>query len=451
MKKLALGLCLIAALALGACSQQSAQSALEPKISTCNPLSSTLQFYAGTANVAGTVGLNTVVTLRQNAAANCTAGASLLDNAPTITGPAGFTVPATADAGNDAGTGHISATLVTSLIAAPPASTFDNTAPTYSAFNAPLYGLASGYGFLPAVQTSSLAAPNYLPWPLPFYAGAGAQLDYIGGPPAFVPPADSAGTHTSTRDGTFPSGYLGFVLGFTDYQAPPVAGSYGLSVVIPTGQNTQTGASSSGTETATSSLTHVAQTVAAWAAGPTFVSDGNGGGTITTNFTNTGTAAATEEYIEVVDLGPSGDILGAAACLQYPIANNCAGTEATANGPVTNTMFSTCTTAPLSVSYPIYYTFKVTPGATTVTVPDNIGPAQPGKAQGHTFCTAADNTAGLGAANPGDGIALFGFAVDYSLYSTAYPQSNGNPAPTFTLTNGQADISTSPATTTGVE
>ena len=406
MKKLALALSLISALALGACSQQSAQSSLEPKISSCNPLNSTLQWFVGTANIAGTTGLNTLVTLRQNAGGNCNAGSSLLDNAPTITGPAGFAVPAAADSGNDGGTSLISGTLITSLIVAPPSTTFNNSATGN--------GLASGYGFLPAVQTNSLAAPNFYPYSLPFYVASTAKLLYLGGPPAFIPPADSGGTHTSTRDGTFPPGYAGYVLGFVDFAAAPVAGSYGLSVVIPTGQNTQTGAATTSTMTATAAITHAAP-LAAWAAGPTFVSDGLGGGTITTNFG--GGAGLTEEYIEAVDTGP-----GAAG-----------------GG-------SACTTAPLSVAYPIYYTFKIAPGAATVAVPDAIGPAQPGKAQGHTFCTTADN-GGTG----GDSVTLYGFAVDYSLFSSAYPQSNGNSAPTVTTNAGQADVTASAATTAGVE
>jgi hypothetical protein len=409
VKKLALGLFLIAAMGLGACSQQSAQSSLEPSYSSCNPLSSTLQFYAGTANVAGVTGLNTVVTLRQNAAPSCTAGASLLVNAPTITGPAGFAVPASADiAGNtDAGTAKISGNIVTSLLAPPPVTTFDNSTTGF--------GLATGYGFMPSVQQSSLSGPSYSPYALPFYVATAGKLSYIGGPPAFIPPADAGGVHTSTRDGTFPGGYLGYVLGFVDFQAPPVAGAYALSVSIPTGQNLNNGTSSYGTETASSSITHVAP-LATWAVAPTFVSDGTGGGTITTGFA--GGAGLTEEYIELVDNGPG-------------------------------TAGSACTTAPLSVSYPIYYTFKVAPGAVNVTVPDNIGPAQPGKTQGHTLCTAADN--GGGAGPGGDAVTVYGFAVDYSLLSTAYPASNGNPAPTFTLNAGQADVTTSPSNATATE
>jgi hypothetical protein len=46
---------------------------------------------------------------------------------------------------------------------------------------------------------------------------------------------------------------------------------------------------------------------------------------------------------------------------------------------------------------------------------------------------------------------LYGFAVDYSLFSSAYPQSNGNSAPTVTTNAGQADVTASAATTAGVE
>jgi hypothetical protein len=275
-------------------------------------------------------------------------------------------------------------------------------------------GLASSYGFLPAVQTNSQVTPTFTPYALPFYATT--QLLYIGGPPAFVPPADSGGTHTSTRDGSFPSGYLGYTLGFVNFAAAPVVGSYTLNVVIPTGQNLNTGTSGKGTKTATAAITSITP-LATWAVGPTFVSDGAGGGTITTNFTGAGT----EEYIEAVDQGPGG-MGGNSACVS---------------------------STSLSVSYPIYYTFKVTPGTATVTVPDDIGPAPPGKAQGHTFCTTADNAAG--AVTGGDQVEVYGFAVDYPLFASAFPQSTGNPTPAITGTSGQDDVTLSPATMTGTE
>lgn len=415
MKKFAPAL--VAALSLAACSQQSVQSGLEPKISSCSPTNSTLEWFVGTANVAGTIGLNTLVLLRQNAGGNCTAGASLLDNAPTITGPTGFVVPATADAGGDAGTASISGTIFSNMASPPATTTFDDPALGVGTG----YGLATGYGFMPSVQTVSLSAPNFAPYNLPFYSTT--QLAYIGGPPAFVPPKDSGGVHTSTRDGTFPPGYLGYVLGFVDFAAHPVVGKYGLSVVIPTGVNTQTGVSSYATDTASASIASVAG-LPSWAAGPTFVSDGTGGGTITINFA--GGAGLTEEYIEAVDLGPGG-VPGT------PAATPSACIPATSVG--------------LSVSYPIYYTFTVAPGTATVTVPDDIGPSSPGTAQGHTFCTNADN-GGTG----GDTVQFYGFATDYGLYASAYPQSNGNPAPTVTTgANGQADVTLSPGTSTGTE
>jgi hypothetical protein len=394
-------------LGFAGCSSQSTQQSLEPKISSCPPTNSTLQFAVGTANIQGTIGLNTLVTLRQNAGSNCDVGASLLDDAPTIVGPTGFTVPNNAQAGVDAGTNKISGTLLTSIVGTPPVSTFNpvGTNP----------GLASSYGFLPAVQTNAQVTPNLTPYSLPFYAST--QLLYIGGPPAFVPPADSGGTHTSTRDGSFPAGYLGYTLGFVDFAATPVVGSYTLNVVIPTGQNLNTGVSGTATKTAAAAITSTTG-LGAWVAAPTFVSDGTGGGTITTNF---GGGGGTEEYIEAVDLGP-GALGGNSACVS---------------------------SATLSVSYPIYYTFKVTPGTATVTVPDDIGPAPPGKAQGHTFCTTADNAAG---SDPvGDTIEVYGFAVDYPLFSSAFPQSTGNPTPTITGASGQDDVTLSAANMAATE
>src|SRR5450631_1104071 len=144
-KSILLRLSLVSALGLHACSSNSVQSGLEPSISKCNPTNATLQFLVGTANIAGTAGLNSLVTLRQNAGGSCSAGASLLVDAPTITGPGGFVVPSAADAGTDAGTHKISGNIVTSLINAPPSTTFNN-ATTGN-------GLASAYGFLPSVQT----------------------------------------------------------------------------------------------------------------------------------------------------------------------------------------------------------------------------------------------------------------------------------------------------------
>jgi hypothetical protein len=409
----------IGVLALTACSAASVQSQLEPSVTTCPATQSTLQFAVGTAKFPdGMVGLNAVETLRQTAGGACVVGDSVLSNAPTIVGPAGFKVPATADAYADAGTGSISGTLVTSIAALPPATTFN---PTGAAFT----GIASDSGIFPAGQTNSNLPVNLVPYPEPFYAAndpglvaAGTALggslpalifNYIGGPPAFTPPG-----HTSTRDGTFVNTDLGFTLGFNEFVATPVAGTYTLNVVIPTGINATTGLSSTATKSATASLA-VLTGLPTWTAAPTFVPDGTGGGTVTTNFAAGG--GITEEYIEVVDIGAlSGGKFSGWSCEPALVAGG-----------------------------PYYYTFKVTPGAATVTIPDNIGPAPPGKAQGHTICTGADDTtAGADAiyAAGGDGVAVYGIAVDYPLYNSTFPNSNGVAAPTI-LTGTQADITSS--------
>ncbi len=397
----------ITILALAACSGSSIQSSIEPPTTTTNPITlSTLQFAVGTANIAGTVGLNTVVTLRQNAGSSI--GTSVLTNAPTIIGPTGFKVPALAmapDAYGDAGTGEITGAIATSIATNPPDSTFDPNSGGSPQGNY----LASSWGFFPGIVANSGLTPNLQPGPMPFYSMNNATLDgtpipYIGGPPAFTPPG-----HTSTQDGTFQSGYPGYTLGITDFQATPVSGTYQLNVVIPTGINSS-GVSSYGTKQATATLS-ATKVLPSWVNPPTFVPDGTGGGTITTNFAGGG--GVTEEFVELVNIGAAGG--GGASCQ-------------------------------LTGGAPYYYTFKVPVGAATVTVPDNIGAAPPGKAQPHTLCTAAENNA----AAPGSGEdnwLVYGFAVDYPELEAGFPASNGVAAPAIT-TSGQDDITTS-ATSTG--
>ncbi|MGH7707523.1 MAG: hypothetical protein ACREM6_06295 [Vulcanimicrobiaceae bacterium] len=419
----------VAAAAIAGCSQ----SSQEPKITgTVNPLTqTTLQFAVGTANIAGTVGLNSVETFRQNAGADV--GASILANAPTIVGPAGFLVPKQPDAFTDGGTNSITGSLETNIGVAPPQTTFD---PPYS--NDPnsnplgLNGLASSYGILPATVGNASAKPNLFPYSLPFYTGANptlslastptlpcyappmgapatAQYCYVGGPPAFVPKG-----HTSTQDGTFNGGDPGFVLGFVDFQAVPVAGTYTLNVTVPTALNPSNGQPTFGVKTATSNLGSTTA-LPAWTTPPTFMSDGTGGGTITTNFAGGG--GVTEEYLELVNTS----VFTAKGA---PIGNVCQ----------------------LSGLAPYYYTFEVPPGTATVTVPDNLGAAPPGKTQPHTLCTAAENTNGGTTPVSGDGYAVYGFAVDYPLIESAFPASQGQTAPTIAGTGGQADVTTSIAT-----
>jgi hypothetical protein len=415
-----LTLCVAAGLslvALAACSGPSYQQSLEPPHTTTNPGNATLQFAVGTANIGGTLGLNTLETLRQTTGE---VGESVLTNAPTIVGPTGFVVPSAPDAEDDAGTNEISGALQTSLASPPPPTTFspqgDSSAvpPPGCPDGQTCFGIASSYGFFPGGVINSNVTPDLQPYALPFYSSVNTALigatppgpfQYIGGPPAFTPPG-----HTSTQDDTFTSGYPGYTLGFVDFQAVPVAGSYTLNVVIPTGVQGN-GTSGTLTKTASASLTNVAG-LATWSTPPTFTPDGTGGGTIATNFA--GGAGITEEFLEIVNVGVT-DASG-------QIGNACQ----------------------LSGAEPYYYTFQVTPGAATVAVPDNIGASKPGVAQPHTFCTAADNgTAADGTVAGPDNWVVFGFAVDYPLAESAFPASQGVVAPTIVGTAGQDDITTS--------
>jgi hypothetical protein len=408
----------LAIAALAACSGPSYQQSLEPGHTTTNPGNATLQFAVGTANVAGTIGLNTLETLRQDSGEK---GASVLINAPTIVGPSGFVVPTTPDAEDNAGTNAISGALQTSLASPPPPTTFSpqgdsaGLVPPGCPQGQTCYGIASSYGFFPGGVVNSNVTPDLQPYALPFYSAANAALtgasapgpyQYIGGPPAFVPPG-----HTSTQDGTYTSGYPGFTLGFVDFQAVPVAGTYQLNVVIPTGVQSN-GTSGTITKTVSASLSNLAG-LPAWSTPPAFTPDGTGGGTIATNFAP-GTSAITEEFIELVNVG------------------------------VTDASGQIGATCQLSGSPPYYYTFEVTPGTASVTVPDSIGAAKPGVTQPRTFCTAADNgTAADGTAAGEDNWVVYGFAVDYPLIETAPPAAQGVIAPSIVGSSGQDDLTAS--------
>ncbi|MDP9023870.1 MAG: hypothetical protein M3N13_00660 [Candidatus Eremiobacteraeota bacterium] len=244
------------------------QSAIAPPSTAVNVQSTTaLQFRVGTARLAtGAVGLNTVVTYRQ---ANGLSGT--LYNEPTITLPPGPTPPNnTFTAGNvDVGTNMITSTPPTQ-----PGTTATNTT----------FGQAGGafaYGFAPANSNTSGSA-NYAQFVVagantaiyrdsdssiivgpgagnsqnniepavfgqpgvgaianayasPFYVSSRNRVPYLLGPPA-VP---------DFHNGTFPPGFLGYDSGFTAFalSAAPVAGTYSLTVVVPSaniGQNAAT-------------------------------------------------------------------------------------------------------------------------------------------------------------------------------------------------------------------
>ncbi|MFN2449661.1 MAG: hypothetical protein ABR508_07705 [Candidatus Baltobacteraceae bacterium] len=203
-------LLMLAGAAVAGCSTNGSE--INPSLVQANVNNDKLEFAVGTANFQGTTYLNTVVSLRQASGAS----AVLLDT-PTITGPAGFTVPAVGSAGTDAGTNRISGTpqsVPTNPYTPPPVTTFNQS------------GGAFSYGFAPFNSGTTGAAlyPGNPPlYSQPFYIAAASKLSFYGGPPAFP----------FFNDGTYPSGFLGYSQGFTMFGATPVGGAYTLSVLVP--------------------------------------------------------------------------------------------------------------------------------------------------------------------------------------------------------------------------
>jgi len=192
---------------------------------------STLQFRVGTANYQGTTYLNTVVTFRQPNGLSAT-----LFNTPTITGPAGFVVPAIAGATNtDTGTNHLSGTPPTQPGTVAVVTTFAQT------------GGAFAYGFAPA-NSATTGAANYSKtstsssqvagvsvansYTQPMFLATAAKLPFILGPPA-VPDF-----HPLSLG--FPAGFAGYDSGFVMFAVTPVVGTYSFNLTVPSntiGQN----------------------------------------------------------------------------------------------------------------------------------------------------------------------------------------------------------------------
>lgn len=216
------------------------------------PLSqNTLQLAVGTARIgqdSGTVGLNVVVTLRQP---NGLTG--VLADMPTITGPSGFTVPAGAPGAYtgvvagigsnvDAGTNHISgspqvprnnAGLVNSTLGSFTGAfsygfgpyNCDQNCTNVSAYYPGNPNGSGGNGFGNSTYSGSsmvAAVSRFDPTqPLPFFA-ASPPFDYLIGPPAVQ----------FFNNGTFPTGFAGYLPGFTTFEITPAAGQYALSVNV---------------------------------------------------------------------------------------------------------------------------------------------------------------------------------------------------------------------------
>lgn len=359
------------AVALGGCST-SGNTGVPPTQQTADLSQNKLQFAVGTANIAGTPGLNTVVTYRQPNGQDGT-----LLNTPTIALP--FTNTATAaQAGADAGTNRISGSAQPVVGTAATPSTFGSS------------GGAFAYGFQPDNSTTGGGA-SFARYALPIYAAgttppytttptSNSAVPYLGGPPAYP----------NVRDATYPAGFVGYPMGFTDFRLTPAVGSYGLALQVPTGF-TAGGTPTSTTVSASATLATTA-TLATFPT-PTFTPASSGGA-----FTGGGTinvtvpAGVTEALIILQDRDGS--------C--YPGSNGA----------------------------PAYFTFLTkTTGAQAIAVPANLGPTFGPQTSTKTLCT-------------GDRYRLYAVGFNYPAFESGPPNST-TPTPVVTGANGQADITTS--------
>ncbi|MDQ6780380.1 MAG: hypothetical protein M3Z37_04400 [Candidatus Eremiobacteraeota bacterium] len=382
-----LALAIVGAL-LAACSANGL--AKNPGVTQANLASNTLEFAVGTARIGqdSTVGMNFVATLRQP---NGLTG--VLASMPTISGPAGFVVPANApgaySAGTnvDAGTNHLSGS---------PQVPRNNVGLVNSTFGT-FTGVFS-YGFGPFNSDQSIVNGAYYPGspnasggngftrsnyngtslvaaisggdvtqPLPFLA-ASAPMEYITGPPA-VP---------FFNDGTFPTGFAGYSPGFTSVEIPPAAGQYTLSVLVAA----QNAAPFTYTQTATLTSAVALPPMAA----PTFAGDAAGGGTGAVNVP----AGVTETVVYIVDANTG---------LFFAV------------GPIAGI------------------------GVHPFTLPDKLGPCVGSGCQNGASATNSLNT--------GDTYFVAAVGYDYPAFEAA-PPGNTQQSPTITGANGQADITMSP-------
>ncbi len=122
----------------------------------------------------------------------------------------------------------------------------------------------------------------------PFYITAVNKLPFLLGPPA-VP---------DFHNGTFPSGFLGYDSGFTMFGATPVAGTYSLTVNVPSNTIGVNAATFTQTSTLTSTAGLPAET------NPTISSTGDGGGTFTVG---AAPAGVTNQVLYIVRINANND------------------------------------------------------------------------------------------------------------------------------------------------
>jgi len=372
--------------------------------STTSVASNVLQLAVGTANIAGTTGLNVVVTYRQPKGGYKPGDSGALVDSPTLT------IPGTLPASQTVPKGNYDAL---SSVLAGPGGTDGGTAVMTSSSQNPgtatvttfgqsggAYGLGlepfNAYGGANAPGPNNVGSPfQVAPYQVPLFdTTASDQNAFVpwGGPPAFNPLGNGQSVVGNSQ---LPPGSGGISLGLDVFAGvTPAVGTYSLAVSVPA----NTGAS---TQTATFALK--AATVLGNATAATYTPDGNGGG----SFNAAMPAQATEAYVEVVDIGPS------------------AAKTVSCNGA--------------SAKSPVYYTLQTGTGG-ALTLGDAAGPTGT-----PSICTAAQNTkANAGAATGGDQFMVWTIGFDYPAFESSYPNSLGNPSPTIVGAAGSDDITISP-------
>jgi hypothetical protein len=251
----------------------SGQSAAEPPVTQVNPNQFKAQLAAGVATFAdGSKGLNTVATFRQPDGLSGT-----LLNTPTLTGPAGFKVPAVAAAGTDGGTNHISGSPQVAPLSSPAPTTFGESGGVFAYGFAPENSDTSGTAYFTLYAGAFYGSASQIA-----ASAAGTPIAFIGGPPAYP----------QVQNGSYPPGFVGFTQGFVTFAATPVVGTYALSILVPAANAAST------TIAATPGKIASVAGLGTFTGPPAFTEDGAGGGTATC----TAPATARETVVDLTDV-----------------------------------------------------------------------------------------------------------------------------------------------------
>ncbi|HTJ27892.1 MAG TPA: hypothetical protein VMA36_17170 [Candidatus Limnocylindria bacterium] len=407
----------LAAIGLAACGGSGTSPA---GVTTAAVGANVLQFAAGTANIAGTTGLNVVVTYRQPSSGYKAGDSGSLVNSVSLTGP--FTLPATAGTADPyystIETGPGPSEVGHSTMGSTP-QTGSTTATTFGQS-----GQASGLGLEPYNYNNGSVPDSVAPYTLPLYDTTANDPNAFvpwGGPPAFDPNKDGEGARDlyvpQPSSGWYwgvPVGTLGISEGIDVFGGitPATSAPYTLTVTVPG----QTAGTTTATQQASFTLksTNLLGTLST-APTVTTAADANGNTTLSVTLSSL-PAGATEAYVQIADYGPD---------------------------PTASSQPTSCNAA--SATYPAYYTlyFKG-PGTQTVT-----GMEGPRGANGQTpsICTAGQNTAAAGATTDADTFTVQELGFDYPAYEASYPNSLSNPSPTILGAAGQDDITISPVAT----